>query len=219
MQQRLQILIRYMLIVELDDTAVHQEQIQAYLNRVAQKYRYIIGIDEVKLQRGHAERIKPAVDPLVSVNHTQLRCRQAGQCAGNDVLHLVCQRRLGKLSIVNAFAFVIGHCTVHAALDLLRLKHLLAAALHLTLEPVIHFELVKVEGEGEILKAMGDFQHSIRIFGQIRYIHRKCTLEGHDPARTEALIVVSAVNRILLAYFINDIEDLFSVCIHLSLRK
>ena len=219
MQQRLQILIGYMLVVELDDTAVHQEQIQAYFHRTSRKYRYIVGIDEVKLERSQSERIESAVDPLISVNNPQLRRRQSGQCAGNDVLHLVCQCRFGKLGIINAVAFVIGHRTVHAALDLLRLKHLLAAALHFPLEPVIHFELVKVECESAVLKAVSDFQHSITVFGQVGSIHRKCTLEGHDPALTESLIVVSAIDGILLAHLINDIEDLFSVCIHLSLRK
>lgn len=219
MQQRLQILVLYVLVIELDDTAIHQKQIQADFHGAPQKYRNIVGIDEVKLQRSHSERIESAVYPLVSIYDAKLRCRQTGQRAGHDVLHLVCQRRFGKLGIIYAVTFVVGHGTVHAALDLLRLKHLLAAALHFPLEPIIHFELVKVEGEGAILKAMRDFQHSIRIFGQIGSIHRKGALKGHDPALTESLIVVSAVNSVLLAHLINNIEDLFSVCIHLSLRK
>ena len=218
MQQRLQVFVIHMLVVQLDNAAVHQEQIEANLNGASQEHRHIVGVDEVKLQGRNAEGIESAVDPLVAIHHTKLRCRQTGQRTGHDIFHLGSECRLGQLGIINAGAFVIGHGTVHAALDLLRLENLLTASLKFLLEPIVHFDLVEMQGKGNILEAVFHGQNPIGIFGKVRGVHAEGAFEGHGPALAKPLIVVSALDGILAAHLIHNIEYFFSVCIHLSLR-
>ena len=218
MQQRLQVFVIHMLVVQLDNAAVHQEQIETNLNGASQEHRHIVGVDEVKLQGRNAEGIESAVDPLIAIHHAKLRCRQTGQRASHDVLHLGSECRLGQLGIVYAGAFVIGHCTVHAALDLLGLENLLTASLEFLLEPIVHFDLVEMQGKGNILKTVFHGQNPIGIFGKVRGVHAEGTFEGHGPALAKPLIVVSALDGILATHLIHNIEYFFSVCIHLSLR-
>ena len=218
MQQRLQVLIQHMLVIELDDAAVHEEQVQTHFHGTSQEHGHIVGVQEIQMQGGNAEGIETAVDPLIAIHHTQLGCRQTGQRTGNDVLHLVRQRGLGELGVIYAGALIIGQRSVHTALELLGLEDLLAAAVHFSLEPIVHLQLIHMEGEGEVIKAVLHFQHRIGIFRQVGCIHGEGPFKGHDPFFTEASAVISAADGILAAHFIHNIEYFFSVCIHLSLR-